>query len=258
MSEKVIPFNQLGKAGYNRPINRGHVNEIKRDFRADMVQPAIVSFRDGRYWIIDHQHQTQAIYEMNNCDPNTPIRCDVRTGLTYEQESDLYYRLNTGSRSLKFTDKMVGLIESKDPEALEFRFAVESCGYVIGGNTKKSLKAVSAVWKVFKRDGHDTLVDLLTLIGATWPDNPDGVQVNMIGAVRGFMRGHQGEYSTDRFIKALSHESPRDIMSKATTVWRTYDSKSRTKPYCAYTIILASYNYGLKNKLVEIAPGKFD
>lgn len=257
MSEKVIPFNQLGKAGYNRPINRSHVNEIKRDFRADMVQPAIVSFRDGRYWIIDHQHQTQAIYEMNNCDPNTPIRCDVRTGLTYEQESDLYYRLNTGSQVLSFLDKLVGRIEAKDPEALEFRSAVESCGYIIGGNTNRSLKAVTVAWKVFKKDGYDGLVDLLTLINATWPNNKNAVSAVIIDGVRVFMRSHQGEYSTDRFIKALSRENPREILNKATDIWRAYDSKSRTKPYCVYNVILDAYNYGLKHKLTVAAPGTF-
>ena len=99
---KWIPFNQLAKAEYNRGIERSHLNEIKNNWSDDLKQAVIVSFRDGKYWIIDHQHQATAEYELNGKDPNILIYCDVRTRLTYEQEARLYYRLNTSSKRLKF------------------------------------------------------------------------------------------------------------------------------------------------------------
>ena len=201
MPEKLIAYNQLCKAGYNRPINRTHVNNIKRNFCPDMVQPAIVSFRDGKYWIVDHQHQTQAIYERNGSDPNTRIRCDVRKGLTYEQEAELYYRLNTGSKPLGFNDKLAGLIESKDPKALEFRFTVESCGYVIGGNTGDSLNAIHTAWKIFnKPDGADTLTKVLTITKASWPSNNKGVHTHIIDGLVMFLERHGDEYKQDRIM----------------------------------------------------------
>ena len=158
MSEKWLRFNQLGKAGYNRGIRRVHVNKIKSNFHEDMVQPAIVSFRDGKYWIIDHQHQSQAIYELNDCDPNTKILCKVHTGLTYEQEADLYYWLNTSSMNLTFKDKLKGLIESKDATALEYQDVVESCGYTVSGRSAANLRALSTTWRIFnKPDGEKEL-----------------------------------------------------------------------------------------------------
>lgn len=256
MAYKTIPFNQLGKAGYNRGINRGHVNRIKRDFREDMVQPAIVSFRDGKYWIIDHQHQSQAIYELNNNDPNTPIKCDVRTGLTYEDEADLYYRLNTGSKPLLFSDRMVGLIEAKDADALRFRDLVEECGYVVGGGTSKSLKAVSLAWKIFcTKEGEETLRDILSLTQMCWPGNGNGVDSRMLEGVKVFLAAHGDEYQTDRFVKALSACDPKEIIRQATTFYRQMDSRSFTKPYCVYTQLITVYNRGLRNKLTPVAPG---
>lgn len=252
---KNIRYSQLCKAGYNRGINRAHVNEIKRDFREDMLQPAIVSFRDGKYWIIDHQHQSAAQYELNNCDPNTLIYCDVRNGLTYEQEAELYYRLNTSSKPLNFSDKLKGLIESKDSTALRFRDTVESCGYIVGGNTSNSLKALSRAWKIFnKTDGEKELTEILKLTNACWPGNVAGADSRIIEGVRLFLEYHSSEYDKKRFIKALSPLNPRDIIHKSKTYYKQMDSKAFTQPYCTYTMLITSYNAGLKYKLPAMQP----
>lgn len=255
MTEMYLHYNQLGKAGYNRAINRQHVNRIKRDFHEDMVQPAIVSFRDGRYWIVDHQHQTQAIFEMNGYDPLTNIRCDVREGLTYEQEADLYIRLNTGTKQPTFSDKLTGLIEAKDETALKFRDLVESCGYVVGGSACNSLKAVSAAWRICKKDGGDELLSrILTLTKKCWPDNQSGVDCRIIDGISLFLKLHGSEYQQDRFVKNLSPIDPKEIVRKASTFCKQMDSKSFTMPYCTYTVLLNSYNTGLRNKLIPKHP----
>lgn len=256
MAIKKIPFNQLGKAGYNRGINRAHVNRIKKDFHEDMVQPAIVSFRDGKYWIVDHQHLSTAIYEMNGSDPNTPILCDVKTGLTYEQEADLYYRLNTGSKPLSFRDKMMGLIESRDAGALDFRDTVEACGYVITDRSNKSFEAMSTGWNMFNKEGgKDRLITILNLTHSCWPNNKAGVHSHLINGLALFLNHHENEYQKERFISALSVVDPKELVRKATTFYKQMDSKSFTMPYCVYTQIINSYNYGLRNKLVAVAPG---
>lgn len=252
---KNIKYCQLKKAGYNRGINRTHVNRIKRDFHEDMVQPAIVSFRDGNYYIIDHQHQTQAIYEMNGNDPNTLIYCDVRTGLTYEQEADLYYRLNTGSKTLTFADKLKGLIESKDTTALQFRDTVEACGYSILDRTNASLRALSTAWNIFKKkDGKSELEQILNLTFACWPNDNNGAHTHIIQGVQLFLKIHGDEFDRDRFIKKLSALDPRDLVKKADSYYKQMDSRAFTKPYCMYTLLITNYNTGLKYKLTPSSP----
>lgn len=256
MARKKIPFGQLGKAGYNRGIDRAHVNEIKRDFHDDMKEPAKVSFRDGKYWIVDHQHLSTAIYEMNGNDPNTLIDCEVVTGLTYEEEADWYYRLNTGSKPLGFAAKLKGRIESKDAQALDFQSVIESCGYVIGGNSNKSFTSVQTAWKLFcKEGGRDMLTNILTLTHACWPDNKAGVHTDIINGLKMFLDNHGDEYQKDRFISTLSAADPKELVRKATTFYKQMDSKSYTRPYCMYTQILVSYNYNLRtNKLTATLP----
>jgi len=257
MAEKTIPFNQLAKAGYNRGINRNHVNGIKRNFHEDMVQPAIVSFRDGKYYIIDHQHQSQAIYELNGSDPNTPIKCKVLTSLTYEQEADLYYRLNTGSKPLKFADKIVGLIESKDPNALEFRSTVESCGYIVGGNYTNSLRAIKAAWSIFSRDeGKETLTEILSLANACWPNDRNSTTADIISGIDMFLRFHEhdGEYKRATFLKNLQKQDPKTIADQGILYYKQMNSRSYSKQYCIYSQIVNYYNFGLKRHRLTTVP----
>lgn len=255
MEIRAIPFNQLSKAGYNRPINRTRVNKIKREFCPALVSPAVVSFRDGKYWIIDHQHQTQALYEMNGYNSEMPVECFVYTGLTYEQEAELFYKLNTSTTGLTFTDKLVGLIEAKDDEALRFLAAVERCGYTIGTRGKNSLRAVSKAWKVFNMaDGEALMSEILTLIHDCWPNNPDNARADIIDGILVFLKNHRDEYKRDRFVKALSTTDLKDLVHREKAFYGKMNHRAYTHPYCMYVQLVADYNVGLRNKLVPALP----
>lgn len=256
MPDKNIAYHQLHKAGYNRPINRSHVNNIKRNFCAEMVQAAIVSFRDGKYWIIDHQHQTQAIYELNNSDPNTQIRCDVRFGMTYEQEAELYWKLNSCTKVVTPEEKLIGRIEAREPQALEFRDTVERCGYVIGRNANDSLRAISTALKIYSKDGGaERLTQILCITNACWPNNPGGVDSRILEGLNLFLRYHNDEFKREQLIKALAPIEPKTIVSKATHFYNQMDSRAFTKPYCVYTTLINYYNTKKRNKLVPATPG---
>ena len=255
MAERTIPFGQLAKAGYNRGIRRSHVNKIKRNFREDMVKPVIVSFRNGRYYVIDGQHTALAIFELSGNDLNVPIKCDVRTGLTYEEEADLYYRINTSNISLSFGETLIGCIEAKDAESLRFRDVVESCGYVVGSNTNNSINALSTAWKLFKKDNGEHLTRVLSLTRACWPGNKGGVDSRILSGISMFLRQHGDEYRNEHFIKMLSAEDPKNLIKKADSLYAHMDSRAYTKPYCMYSTILTCYNTRLRNKLIQAQPG---
>lgn len=253
MPEKMIPYNQLCKAAYNRVIQRSWVNEIKRGWRDDLENPLVVSYRGGKYWIIDHQHQALAKYELNGCDPNMLFRCDVRTGLTYQQESDLYYSLNTRTKKLSFVDRLIGLIESGNANAIKFKETVELCGWVIG---KNSLNAAEKAWGIFNTaNGAKRLAEILTTANTCWPGESSGVQSQMLDGFSAFFRNHP-DYKKDRLIKALSQYQPSELMQKANSYYKQMDSRAFTKQYCTYAIIVNAYNKGLRgnNKLVPVAP----
>lgn len=255
--EKVIPYNQLGKAGYNRVIRRWWVNKIKRDFDERLVEPIIVSYRDGKYWIIDHQHLAQAIYELNGNDPNTRLMCKVYNGLTYQEESDLFTKMNTKKLQMQKREEIVGLIAAEEPDAIRFRDLVERCGYVIELGRNDSLSAISTAWNVFnKPNGETLLMTVLEITYESWPGIPKGVERNMINGLLLFLRHHEDEYDRSRLIAKLSRVEPREILTTATAIYSGAVPKSWTKAYCVYIRLLETYNERLRNKLVQAIPGK--
>lgn len=253
MPEKFIPYNQLRKGGYNRPIKRERVNEIKRDYYEPLADAAKVSYRDGGYYIIDHQHLAQAQYERNGKDPNTLIKCQVFNGLTYQEEADLYYRYNTSSKPPTFKEKLIGLIEAGDANAIKFRDTVEECGWVIGSN---SLNAVEKAWRIFNTtDGEQRLAEILVTANKCWPGEPRGVRAQMLDGFLVFFRNHP-DYKKDRLVKVLSQYQPSELMRKASSYYKQMDSRSFTLSYCTYSIIVNAYNKGLRGsgKLVPANP----
>ena len=250
---RIIPFSQLAKADYNRSISRARVNEIKKHFHADQVNPVKVSYRDGKYWIIDGQHTSLVLYELNGLDPNTSIPCEVVNGLTDEQEADLFYRLNTSRKPLNTAEKLNSLIEARDPEALRFRSVVESHGYTIGGGRTTSLNAVTTALRIFERDG-GRLSDILTLTGACWPGNPKGAHSAIISGIDLFLTLHGDEYKPEQFVKKLSNVKPEHLLGDATFLYKQRAEKAYTKAVCMYSCILKQYNAGLHNKIKFVEP----
>ena len=232
---KNIPFGQLAKAGYNRTISRVRVNEIKRNFHADQVNPVKVSYRDGKYWIIDGQHTSLVLYELAGRDPRTPIPCEVIDGLTYEQEADLFYRINTGSKPLNTAEKLNSLIEAGDPDALRFRSIVEFHGYTICGGRKNSLNAITVAWRVFGRD-------------------PKGVSSDIISGIDLFLSNHESEYKSEQFVKKLSKVNPEHLLGDAAFLYKQHRDRAYTKAVCTYACILKQYNANLHNKIKFVEP----
>ncbi len=60
--------------------------EIIRDWDERLLDPVIVSFRDGKFYVIDGQHRIAAMRKMNNGSEVMAV-CKVYSGLTYEQEA---------------------------------------------------------------------------------------------------------------------------------------------------------------------------
>lgn len=235
---KQLPYSVLAKADYNRPISRQRVVHIKKNYNPSEVRPVIVSFRDGKYYIIDGQHTSVALYELNDKDPNTLIYCDVRTGLTYEDEADLYVRLNKNSKKISTEDEIKGLIESRDHDALLFQEAIEHSGYTLfSGN---SINAVSASWSIFNgKNGHEQLEKVLTLINMTWQNKRGATHSTMLRAMDGFIAAHSDEYDENVFVKKLSKENPYELILAAQSRARI---TRMSGAYSLYLGILEVYN----------------
>ena len=246
---RQLPYSDLVKADYNRPIDRSRVIRIKKNYNPFEVRPVIVSFRDGKYYIIDGQHTATMLFELNNRDPATPIDCDIRYGLTYEQEADLYVRLNKNSKKISIVDEIKGLIESRDENALLFQETIEKSGYTLF-DKNNGIRAASTVWGIFNgKDGQKRLEDTLTLINEMWQNKRGATDALTIKSITAFLAIHSTEYDRGMFIKKLSKENPYELILAAKSHSRI---TRHEQPYSLYLGILSAYNKQLRtNVLVD-------
>lgn len=96
---------------YQRGVERKRVELIARDFNEYIVSEPKVSFRNGRYYVMDGQHTIEGCILLNGGE-DRPILCKVYTGLTMEQEALLFAEQNGHaaplSAGIKLRAKVVG------------------------------------------------------------------------------------------------------------------------------------------------------
>ena len=82
-------------AEYQRKLQMGKVKQMVAEFNGVIVNPPKVSYRDGRYIVIDGQHTIVGLKTLNGGN-DLPILCRVYIGLTKEEEA-LVFAQQTGA-----------------------------------------------------------------------------------------------------------------------------------------------------------------
>lgn len=78
---------------YQRPVKERVVDKLVREWDPRLLTPLVVSYRDGRYYLVDGQHRVCG-GKKKNSGKDVDMLCQVYYGLTYEQEAELYYKLD--------------------------------------------------------------------------------------------------------------------------------------------------------------------
>ena len=96
---------------YQRPVDEKEVNRLIREWDDRLLDPLVVSFRDGKFNVVDGQHRVAAMRKMNG-GKEVMVPCIIYSGLTYEQEADLCYKLDKAKKRLTLAQATNALAES--------------------------------------------------------------------------------------------------------------------------------------------------
>lgn len=119
--ERVISTDKLTSGlPYQRPVDDREVDRLVREWDERLFEPIAVSYRDGRYYVIDGQHRIAAMRRMHGgCE--IMIRCKVYSGMTYMDEAELCYKLDRAKKRLSLAQSTNALAESgTDAESRKF------------------------------------------------------------------------------------------------------------------------------------------
>jgi hypothetical protein len=244
----------LHVAKYQRELTLAECNRYKKEFDPNLVGVLLVSFRDGKWWIVDGQHRSVLLKMLGVKD----YLCQIVRGLTYQEEAALFKKYNSKRRQLGRCDLLVADVEAGNLKSQALVRIVDQNGYSMPRmeiKGKVSIEAVASAEEAHTMLGDDGLDYTLSLTNATWPSNREAVQRSMLSGMARFVKMYQGEIDRKIFVKKLSKIKPDAILRDADTSV-TYSVTNKDKPMAVARVIWKAYNDRLteKNRL----PGKFE
>lgn len=200
---------------YQRPVNPREVDRLIREWDERLLEPVIVSFRDGKFNVVDGQHRISAMRRMNG-GGGIMVNCKVYGGLTYEQEAALCYKLDKAKKRLSLSQATNALAESgEDAEVTEIRQLVENCGFVwaLGKSRGKTGEIVTtrALVNAYRLLGGAAFARMMNLLWDAWEGDPRSLTASILSGMALFVKTYETEMSDRTFATKLSQVDPDEI-----------------------------------------------
>lgn len=217
--ERVISTDKLTSGlPYQRPVDDREVDRLVREWDERLFDPLAVSYRDGRYNVIDGQHRISAMRKLYG-GREVMIRCKVYSGMTYEQEAELCYKLDKVKKRLSLSQSTNALAESgMDAETTEIRRLMSNAGFVWALGQRHSgeyeVVATRAVINAYHFLGDEAFLRMFRLLNDTWKGDPRSVMGPVLSGMALFLKTYGAELNDIVFVKRLSSIEPDEIIRR--------------------------------------------
>lgn len=255
VERKRVPIDKLDSTlSYQRDINMDFVEENSKNgiFDESKVSIVLVSVReDGTMKVCDGQH-TIAILKKRGY---TTVECELRYGLTEQEENDWFSDENTKrrgqSRKRTLTAQINGTYE-KHKDEQDFYNCLKSIGYKldiygeeIGNDFRIGCPAkLLNVYKEYNKAGKvNCFVECMDIIKSCFNGDSLSLQWSFIRGMFDFYETYYDKFDRKRIVEVLSRENIRDIKKDAESDIRT---KKTSLKYAK--LFVEKYNYKLPKK----------
>ncbi len=226
---------------YQRPVDQKEVDRLMREWDERLLDPVVVSFRDGKFYVVDGQHRISAMRKMSGGN-GVLVNCKVYSGLTYEQEAALCYKLDKAKKRLSLSQSTNALVESgADPETNEIRQLVEGCGFVwaLGKSRGKTGEIVTtrALVNAYRLLGGASFTHMLHLLWDAWQGDPRSLTAAVLSGMALFVKTYETEMNDKTFVQRLSQADPDEINRRGRADFSTNSAALRFA-----RVILEKYN----------------
>ena len=228
---------------YQRDLDNPSAKKLIREWDDRLFDPLIVSFRDGRYNLIDGQHRLTALRYMNGGD-DVIVQCRVFTGMTYEEEAAMCVQLDKSRNPMRLSQSVNATLEAgNDPKLNEIWRLTDYEGFKwpVGHTHSKEYEIVAnrALISAYDLLGASLFDRMLVLLRNTWKGEPVSLCGMMLSGLALFLKTYETELDDDTFVRRLSTCEPAVIIRQAKSDYSTNNSALR----CARGL-LDKYNKG--------------
>ena len=258
---KNIPLDELeSMADYQRPLNHNFIEEKSKPgiFDKDAVECPKISVRnDGTRKMGDGQHTVGIVRRVGW----KSIRCELRYGLTEQEENDWFAQENTKrqpqSSKRILTAKIRGTYE-KNKDEQDFYNCLKSLGYkldIYGEESGSDFKigcsaSLLNLYKEYVKLGKtEQFIECLDIIKSCFNGNPISLQWSFLRGMFDFYEAYENEFERKRLISVLSTLNVSSIKKDAES--DTYTDKTSMK-YAKFFV--SKYNYKIsKSKRLKMS-----
>ena len=199
---------------YQRGVQRKRVELIAADFNEYVANEPKISFRNGKYYVVDGQHTIEARI-LRNGGRALPILCKVYTGMTMQQEALLFAEQNGNSAPLSAGIKLRAKVAGDDAPSKEFLAATNRVGLAFNYESLQlsdyRISCVGTALKLYNEMGEKIYCETLRLIVAAWDGKPDSFRASVLRGMMHFVELYHGEFSEERLVRALGNVHPMEI-----------------------------------------------
>lgn len=168
------------------------VEHLLSEFDLDQIGFPIVSQRDGKFWIIDGQHRIEALKRfLGDGWERQIIQCKTYSGLSAQQEAELFLRYNDVRQVRTFDKFMVGVTAERHDEVAIKRI-VEAQGLHISASKNQSggISAVGVLKRLHSRSDEATLAKTLRIVRDAYGDT--GLEAVVIDGIGHLCKRYNG------------------------------------------------------------------
>lgn len=198
---------------YQRGVQRKRVELIASHFNEYTANEPKVSFRNGKYYVVDGQHTIESRI-LRNGGKDLPILCKVYTGLTMQQEALLFAEQNGYSAPLTAGIRLRAKVVGGDAVSEAFVEANKQAGLVIDYTQQAGayrIGCVGTALRLYKQMGEKIYCETMRLIVAAWDGSPDSLHAAVLKGMMHFVELYHGEFNEEQLIRALHGVHPMDI-----------------------------------------------
>lgn len=254
-----------------RALNMGRVRRMADNFHEAALGVLIVSARTNsflpeqggtrkvRYVVLDGQTRLAAIRLFAGTEKTKmPVTCQVFTGLTRQQEAEIFLEHNDRAAVRKIDLFRLALV-AQQPWAVELHDIAARHGFEISDTAPKThrMLAVTAAQRIVKLSGgKDALNRALDLIVRTWGHRENAASAEAIEGLGLLYQRHGADaVDTVRFSKKLaSKDTPQTFKAGVLQHRAAFRGVSRYE--AAYGYVVSVYNMGLRTNRLDPHNGK--
>jgi len=181
---------------YQRGVERKRVEMIAADFNEYIANEPKVSFRDGKYYVVNGQHTIEGRI-LRNGGEDLPILCKVYTGLTMEQEALLFAEQNGHSAPLTAGIKLRAKVVGGDAPSKAFLAATNRVGLAFNYDglqlSDYRISCVGTALKLYDQLGEEIYCEALRHIVEAWEGRPDSFRAAVLRGVMYFVQVYKAE-----------------------------------------------------------------